>query len=112
MSLFRHEEIYRSDVGSTTERLKGNRPKPAPPTIVSMSLRLAIPWRVGLHQSPPPFNVIVSAAIVASAESRTVHAKSLQRYRVLFFEGRSLDKTALGGIGKTHSVRITSPSSA
>jgi hypothetical protein len=26
----------------------------APGLIVSMSLRPAIPWRVGLHQSPPP----------------------------------------------------------
>jgi hypothetical protein len=26
----------------------------APGFIVSMSLRPAIPWRVGLHQSPPP----------------------------------------------------------
>src|ERR1700752_2192553 len=32
--------------------LTGSRPKPAPRTIVSMSLRLAIPRRVGLHQSP------------------------------------------------------------
>ena len=51
MSFFRHEEIYRSDVGI---KAKGNRPKPAPPTIVSMSLRLAIPRRVALQQSPPP----------------------------------------------------------
>src|SRR5271170_5732915 len=33
---------------------KGSRPKPASQTIVSMSLRLAIPWRVALQQSPPP----------------------------------------------------------
>ena len=51
MSFFRHEEIYRSDGGF---RLKGSRPKPAPRLIVSMSLRLAIPWRVALQQSPPP----------------------------------------------------------
>ena len=36
--------------------MKGSRPKPAPRTIVSMSLRLAIPWRVGLQQSPPPLH--------------------------------------------------------
>src|SRR5215469_5254326 len=36
--------------------LTGSRPKPTPWTIVSMSLRLAIPWRVGLHQSPPPLH--------------------------------------------------------
>jgi len=47
MSFFRHEEIYRSD-----GQFLISRPKPAPPTIVSMSLRLAIPRRVGLHQSP------------------------------------------------------------
>ena len=45
MSFFRHREIYRSDGGFDG--------KPTPRTIVSMSLRLAIPWRVGLHQSPP-----------------------------------------------------------
>ena len=51
MSFFRHREIYRSDGID-----KGSRPKPAPRTIVSMSLRLVIPWRVGLHQSPPPLH--------------------------------------------------------
>src|SRR5713226_2870622 len=35
---------------------KGSQPKPAPRTIVSMSLRLVIPRRVGLHQSPPPLH--------------------------------------------------------
>ncbi len=35
---------------------EGSRPKPAPRTIVSMSLRQVIPWRVGLHQSPPPLH--------------------------------------------------------
>ena len=34
----------------------GRRPKPPPRLIVSMTLRLAIPWRVGLHQSPPPLH--------------------------------------------------------
>ena len=33
---------------------EGSRPEPASRTIVSMSLRLAIPRRVGLHQSPLP----------------------------------------------------------
>src|ERR1700686_5400431 len=33
---------------------KESRPKPAPPTIVLMSLRPAIPRRVALQQSPPP----------------------------------------------------------
>ena len=51
LSFFRHEEIYRSDVGL---QLKGSRRKPTPRPIVSMSLRLAIPWRVALQQSPPP----------------------------------------------------------
>jgi len=31
-----------------------SQPKPVPRTIVSMSLRLVIPRRVGLHQSPLP----------------------------------------------------------
>ena len=53
MSFFRHEEIYRSDVGM---QLKGSGPQTAPRTIVSMSLRLAIPWRVALQQSPPPLH--------------------------------------------------------
>jgi len=30
--------------------------RPTPPLIVWMSFRLAIPWRVGLHQSPPPLH--------------------------------------------------------
>ena len=47
MSFFRHAEIYRSD-GEREPTEAGS------PTIVSMSLQLAIPWRVGLHQSPPP----------------------------------------------------------
>src|SRR5215469_7408873 len=34
--------------------MKGSRLKPTPPTIVLMSLRLAIPRRVALQQSPPP----------------------------------------------------------
>jgi hypothetical protein len=32
----------------------GTVPGSAPGLIVLMSLRPAIPWRVGLHQSPPP----------------------------------------------------------
>src|ERR1700681_4320537 len=32
----------------------GSRPESASRPIVSMSLRLAIPWRVALQQSPPP----------------------------------------------------------
>jgi len=32
----------------------GSRNNPAPHLIPSMSLQLNIPWRVGLHQSPPP----------------------------------------------------------
>jgi len=34
--------------------MKGNRAKPAPPTIVSMSLRLAIPRQVALQHCPLP----------------------------------------------------------
>src|SRR5713226_9671533 len=36
--------------------LTGSRPKPTSRTIVSMSLRLAIPRQVGLHQSLPPLH--------------------------------------------------------
>jgi hypothetical protein len=36
--------------------LAGSRPKPTLQTIVSMSLRPAIPRRVGLRQSPPPLH--------------------------------------------------------
>ena len=52
MSFLRHKEIYQSDeVG-----LKGRDPKVTPSLIVSMSLRLVIPWRVALQQSPPPLH--------------------------------------------------------
>jgi len=50
MSFFRHPEIFRSDV----HFLINGGPKPVPRTIVSMSLRLVIPRRVGL--SPPPLH--------------------------------------------------------
>src|SRR5215831_6383976 len=33
-----------------------SRPQPAPRIIVPMSLRLVIPWQVGLHQSLPPLH--------------------------------------------------------
>jgi len=51
MSFFRHREIYRSDVVS---KINGKPAETTPRTIVSMSLRLVIPWRVALQQSPPP----------------------------------------------------------
>jgi hypothetical protein len=51
MSFFWHEEIFRSDVGSKTE---GEPAETSSQPIVSMSLQLAIPQRVGLHQNPPP----------------------------------------------------------
>jgi hypothetical protein len=38
------------------EKQLGSRLPPAPQPIRSMSLQLAIPWRVGLHQSPPPLH--------------------------------------------------------
>ena len=49
VSFFRHAEIYRSD-GEKEPAEAGS------PTIVSMSLQLAIPWRVALQQSPPPLH--------------------------------------------------------
>jgi len=55
MSFLRHGQIYRSDGFAN----RGQR-IPLAPAIVSMSLRPAIPWRVGLHQSPPPLRRLVS----------------------------------------------------
>ena len=49
MSFLRHREIFPSDGGASL--------RPTPPLIVWMSLRLAIPWRVALQQSPPPLIV-------------------------------------------------------
>jgi hypothetical protein len=59
MSFLRHPQIYQSDdcLGSRDETASGFAPGPF---IVSMSLRPAIPWRVGLHQSPPPLHQPVS----------------------------------------------------
>jgi len=58
MSFLRHGQIYQSDVVFKTraEAVSGF----APGLIVLMSLRPAIPWRVGLHQSPPPLHQPVS----------------------------------------------------
>ena len=55
MSFLRHGQIYQSDEGQNRDR----RFAPVP-AIVSMSLRPAIPWRVGLHQSPPPLRRLLS----------------------------------------------------
>ena len=59
MSFPRHPQIYQSDdgFGSRDEAASGFAPNPF---IVLMSLRPAIPWRVGLHQSPPPLHQPVS----------------------------------------------------
>ncbi len=51
LSFSRHREIFQSDVPT-----KRSRPKAASRIIVLMSLRLAIPRRVGLHQSPTPLH--------------------------------------------------------
>jgi hypothetical protein len=60
MSFLRHPQIYRSD-GRTCCRDEAERFNRIPePFIVSMSLRQVIPWRVGLHQSPPPLHLPVS----------------------------------------------------
>ncbi len=59
MSFSRHRQIYQSDVffvSAGSEAAFGSAPGP----IVLMSLRPAIPWRVGLHQSPPPLHQPVS----------------------------------------------------
>ena len=55
MSFLRHGQSYQSDEGQNRDR----RFAPVP-AIVSMSLRPAIPWRVGLHQSPPPLRRLLS----------------------------------------------------
>ncbi len=52
MSFLRHREIYRSDGGTEA----GSGEVAAPCLIVSMSLRLAIPWPVALQQSRPPLH--------------------------------------------------------
>ena len=69
MSFLRHDEIYRSDVGSKTllsvepsaasrwsapSQDKGRGFYAAPFPSSAMSLGSAIPWRVALQQSPPP----------------------------------------------------------
>ena len=53
MSFLRHREIYRSDGGWAAA---GSGAGAAPCLIVSMSLRLAIPWPVALQQSRPPLH--------------------------------------------------------
>jgi len=55
MSFSRHEQIYRSDVGSAPDGGEAIF-RSAPNPIIAMSLQLDIPWRVGLHQSPPPLH--------------------------------------------------------
>ncbi len=52
MSFLRHGEIYRSDGWVKS----GSGEVAAPCLIVSMSLRLAIPWPVALQQSRPPLH--------------------------------------------------------
>ena len=54
MSFSRHMQIYRSDVLFRPRNEAVSRF--APGFIVPMSLRPAIPRRVGLHQSPPPLH--------------------------------------------------------
>jgi hypothetical protein len=50
-------EIYRSDV---RRRNAGDRTCPAPRFIGLDEFQSAIPWRVGLHQSPPPLRQLGS----------------------------------------------------
>jgi hypothetical protein len=59
MSFPRHRQIYQSDdcFGPRDEAASSFAPSPF---IVSMSLQPVIPWRVGLHQSPPPLHQPVS----------------------------------------------------
>jgi hypothetical protein len=54
MSFLRHRQIYQSDDYSRSRDDASSGLVPS--FIVLMSLRPAIPWRVGLHQSPPPLH--------------------------------------------------------
>jgi len=58
MSFLRHKQICQSDAmfKLRSEAVTGF----APGLIVLTSLQPAIPWRVGLHQSPPPLHQPVS----------------------------------------------------
>jgi len=86
MSFFRHEEIFRSDVGVLDPSSAGRPPAAAPPLIVSMSFRLAIPWTVALQQSRPPLRQPSSAserisglAMVCQRTASTVTYPCLRR---------------------------------
>ena len=60
MSFFRHEEIYRP-MGTLSQ--SPGAATPPPPPIVTMSFQPAIPWRVGLHQSPPPLHQLTTILV-------------------------------------------------
>ena len=70
MSFLRHKQIYQSDllVKSRGDAESGSAPCP----IVLMSLRPAIPWQVGLHQSLPPLYQPISM-LNPSAETVNHH---------------------------------------
>ena len=77
MSFLRHKQIYQSDVllKSRGEAFSCS----APSLIVLMSLRPVIPWRVGLHQSPPPLHQPVSI-FHPSAETVNHHLTGLWNF--------------------------------
>src|SRR6185295_7698992 len=66
-----------------------SRPEPAFPTIVSMSLRLVIPQRVGLHQSPPPLPLPISFCNPKSRSARSFQPTVTVASTVCITEGRS-----------------------
>ena len=55
MSFFRHEEIYRSDVG-LGKAGSGNWCRRSQCSSAAMSFQSAIPWQVALRQSLPPLH--------------------------------------------------------
>ena len=74
MSFLRHRQIYQSDPWIKTGiKTRGETDSgSAPCLIVLMSLRPAIPWQVGLHQSPPPLYQPISM-LNPSAETVNHH---------------------------------------
>ena len=53
--------------------------RPTPPLIVWMSFRLAIPWRVGLHQSPEGVKK-TSNIVVTNCFSQVIFRNALLRF--------------------------------
>src|SRR5580692_6493079 len=74
---------------------KGSRFNPVPPLIRSMSLQLAIPRQVGLHQSPPP-----------------LHQPGLSLKQLSPNDNRNPANSKLSNIGLSHSRGAPQPMAA